>query len=186
VEDQPWECGATLFRLDTWDTSVPPINAESPDVWQEVEMIFTAESVSEKIGCRLGHWSSIVSGTMFCDDFDISTTNSQGNGDGNADEVEKNGADTMVGDNSTSTDDDEPAVDHTIEMSTGSAVLLVALALPCIFCKPFRQCMCSMCDVCGDPEHGSCDAKIQRDRMAQTSCGRMRQAEAKRHDHTFW
>lgn len=61
-EGNTWECGATISRISTSDHSVP-INEPSQD-WEPVEF-------TEVIGCRLGYYSSIVSGTIFCDNLVI-------------------------------------------------------------------------------------------------------------------
>lgn len=60
--------GASISRIGTWDRS-EPVNKERD--WTEVELMFTADAETTRIGCRLGYWASSVSGKILCDNFSI-------------------------------------------------------------------------------------------------------------------
>jgi len=79
-ESNAYECGASISSVIEFSDHSSCINEATPGKWQSAEMIFTAESASATIGCRLGYYSSIVSGTLYCDDFKIELLGGENNG----------------------------------------------------------------------------------------------------------
>jgi hypothetical protein len=63
------EAGANLDVFGTWDHTPALLGTND---WTYVEVPFNSDSSTElEIACRLGYWSSVASGTVWCDDIEL-------------------------------------------------------------------------------------------------------------------
>ena len=139
-----WTCGATISRISTsWHHS-DPLNEASPD-WRSVEMTFTAETESHVIGCRLGYRSSLVGGTMFCDNVEIQAVSLE------EQEAYMTELSAVSGttDRANSINGTRSVADSHASYALGGGVVVsvVVLLFLCVVCQPFHRRLCCLADI---------------------------------------